>query len=255
MPWNPHIYNDFKDIRYKPFYDLLSFIDQSQPLANGVDLGCGTGEQTFILAERFPDISWLGIDSSREMLAEATQSNASNLRFKHQTIEKLLSAGDKWDVIFSNAALQWTDDHKTLFPQLFKLLNPGGQFAVQMPVQTENKLNKILFSLANDEPFKTHLDGWNRPSSVLNTDEYAEMMFEAGLVNLRIEQRIYPIIAEQHNTLFNFISGSALISYMERLQGVQQEAFVDSFKKRIAEDFPKLPAMYAFKRLFLFGTK
>ncbi|KGE12446.1 methyltransferase domain-containing protein [Sphingobacterium deserti] len=255
MPWNPNIYNDFKDIRYKPFYDLLSFIDQSQSPANGVDLGCGTGEQTAILAEHFPDTTWLGVDSSPDMLADAPQSNASNLSFRHQTIEHVISTGGRWDVIFSNAALQWTDDHKLLFPKLLELLNPGGQFAVQMPVQTENKLNKILFSLANEEPFKSYLNGWNRPSSVLNSDEYAEIMFEAGLVNIRIEQRIYPIIAEQHNTLFNFISGSALIPYMERLEGVQQEAFVDNFKKRIAEAFSKLPAMYAFKRLFLFGTK
>jgi trans-aconitate 2-methyltransferase len=255
MPWNPNLYNDFKDIRYQPFYDLLSFIDPHQPLVNGIDLGCGTGEQTAILAERLPNTFWLGIDSSVEMLADAPVDAFANLRFRQQTIEDLISAGEKWDLLFSNAALQWTDDHPNLFPQLLGLLNPGGQFAVQMPMQTENKLNQILFDLANEEPFRAFLNDWNRGSSVLSAQEYAELMFEAGLVNLRIEQRIYPIVAEQHETFFKFIAGSALIPYMERLDSTQQEMFVGQFKKRIAEAFPKLPAIYAFKRLFLFGVK
>lgn len=68
-------------------------------------------------------------------------------------------------------------------------------------------------------------------------------------------QKVYPIIANDHDTLYNFISGSALIPYMEKLEGGQKELFIKTYKERIAESFPKLPAIYSFKRLLLYGTK
>ncbi|MDQ6469866.1 hypothetical protein RB619_04350 [Flavobacterium sp. LHD-80] len=158
-------------------------------------------------------------------------------------------------MVFSNAALQWSDDHKVLFPKLINSLNSAGQFAVQMPVQKENTLNKLLYELADEEPFKSYLKGWKRDSPVLSMDEYAQIMFEGNLEDIQIMTKVYPIIAQNHDALFDFISGSALIPYMELFQQDQQQLFVDAFKEKIAVNFPKLPAIYAFKRIFLYGIK
>ena len=252
MPWNPDVYNSFKDIRNKPFYDLLSFI---KPIDNMkvIDIGCGTGEQSAIMAQTFFSSTVLGVDSSEEMLEKSNQYRATNLSFQKATIEEVAIRESKWDLLFSNAALQWSDDHHKLFPRLLGHLNPNGQFAVQMPVQTENILNKILLTLAKEKPFAVYLQGWHRDSPLLGIDDYTQMLFDAGLVNLRIEQRVYPIVANDHETLFNFISGSALIPYLERLNGREAVLFVEEFKKRIEEAFPKLPTIYAFKRLLLYG--
>lgn len=254
MPWNPEVYNQFKNIRYQPFFDLMENIS-SDGLNKAIDIGCGTGEQTRILSEKFSDAIFLGIDSSAEMLAQSNAFNHERISFQQKTVEELYGSADQWDLIFSNAALQWLDNHEKLFPKLLSLLSENGQFAVQMPVQSENILNQILFQLASEEPYKTHLQHWNRVSPVLSLDEYAKMMFEYGLKDLQISIKVYPIIAEDVEKLFQFISGSALIPYLERLDEGTQEKFIEEYKKRIGEKFDRFPAIYAFKRLLLYGRK
>lgn len=254
MPWNPEIYNKFKNIRYQPFYDLANFIQPENEM-KAIDFGCGTGEQTAILAQKFPEADFVGVDSSAEMLEQSKNLKTENLHFRKATTEETIKSGEKWDLIFSNAALQWSDHHEKLFADLISLLNPKGQFAVQMPVQPENKLNKILLDMVNEEPFKSYLKGYKRESPVLSSDDYAQILFDGGLEDLQIQQRVYPIIANDHETLYNFISGSALIPYIERLEGEEQKHFIATYKERIALHFPKLPAIYSFKRLLLYGKK
>ncbi|MDR6403959.1 MULTISPECIES: methyltransferase domain-containing protein [Chryseobacterium] len=254
MPWNPEIYNQFKNIRFKPFFDIADLIKDEKQM-KVVDFGCGTGEQTAILVEKFPQATFLGVDSSVEMLEKSKAFESDRLHFRKATTEEVLDSDESWDLIFSNAALQWSDDHQNLFPKLISKLKSNGQLAVQMPYQPGNILNKILFEMANEEPFRSHLDGWNRPSAVLTVDEYAQILFDNGIENLDISQKVYPIIAEDHETLFNFISGSALIPYLERLNEEQQNTFITEFKQRIAKGFPTLPAIYSFKRILLYGRK
>lgn len=254
MPWNPEIYNKFKNIRYQPFYDLAEFIEPVNGM-KAIDLGCGTGEQTAILADKFKEANFLGVDSSAEMLEQSKDLETDNLHFRKATTEETIKSAEKWDLIFSNAALQWSDDHQTLFTELIKRVNPKGQFAVQMPVQPENKLNKILLDLVDEEPFKSYLKGYRRDSPVLSIDEYAQILFDGGLEDLQILQKVYPIIANDHDTLYNFISGSALIPYIERLDGEQKDLFIKAYKERIVAHFPKLPAIYSFKRILLYGRK
>lgn len=254
MPWNPEVYNQFKDIRYLPFFDLMNLIS-SDGLKKAIDIGCGTGEQTHILSEKFLDTEFLGIDSSAEMLAKSESFENKWLRFEQKTVEELYDSNDKWDLIFSNAALQWSDDHEKLFPKLLSLLSENGQFAVQMPLQAENILNQILFQLASEEPYATALQHWNRVSPVLSLDEYSVMMFQYGLKDLQVSIRVYPIIAEDAEKLFQFISGSALIPYLERLQGDTRQQFIEDYKQRIEKRFKQFPAIYAFKRILLYGKK
>lgn len=254
MPWNPDIYNQFKALRYQPFYDLAGLIKGSS-IHKAIDIGCGTGEQTHILAQKFTTAYFTGIDASAEMLAKSKEWENERLHFKQLSVETLIQSPEQWDLIFSNAALQWSDDHETLFPALISRLNNQGTFAVQMPVQKENVLNQLLTGLAQEEPFLTYLDGFNRQSPVLSIDRYVALMFENGLQDIQVIQKVYPIIANDHQALFDFISGSALIPYLERLTGDQQDDFLTKFKERIAAHFSSLPAIYAFKRLLLYGRK
>ena len=252
MAWDPKVYNQFKAIRYKPFFDLMELISPDG-IRSGVDLGCGTGEQTAMLAAKFESASFMGIDSSTEMLAQSEKYVSDRVTFKVASIEEFAETEENWDLIFSNAALQWSDDHEKLFPKLISRLNAGGQFAVQMPVQKENLLNKILLDLVQEKPYADFLNGWKRESPVLSVDEYAGMMFDGGLQDIQIMQKVYPIIAEGPEVLFDFISGSALIPYMERLSGEEQALFVSEFRTRINKSYKRFPAMYAFKRILLYG--
>jgi trans-aconitate 2-methyltransferase len=256
MPWNPEVYNQFKNLRFKPFFDLMDLVS-SNGLEKAVDIGCGTGEQTKILSEKFESTEFLGIDPSPQMLEKSKDFIRSNLTFKQATVEEFISSNSnhKWDLIFSNAALQWSDKHQSLFPQLISLLSDKGQFAVQMPMQNDNILNKLLLDLVQEQPFADYLQGYKRESPVLSIDQYAQILFENGLHDLQIIQKVYPIIADNPQTLFDFISGSALIPYLERLDANQQKIFIAEFKTRIQNEFKSFPAIYAFKRLLLYGNK
>ncbi|PVD49478.1 trans-aconitate methyltransferase [Terrimonas sp.] len=256
MAWDPEKYNQFKNIRYQPFFDLMELISGND-LKNGIDIGCGTGEQTSILSKKFDEAKFSGIDPSPEMLAKSKVFESNNLDFKQYSVEDFLASDDRrnWDLIFSNAALQWSDNHETLFPGLIAHLSEHGQLAVQMPVQKENLLNKILIELAQEKPFTDFLHGWKRESPLLSIDAYAQIMFDNGLHKIQIIQKVYPIIADNTEKLFDFISGSSLIPYLEKMSPHEQELFVAAYKNRIQKAFKKFPAVYAFKRLLLYGCK
>ncbi|MBE4949060.1 methyltransferase domain-containing protein [Chryseobacterium culicis] len=254
MPWNPELYDQYKDVRYKPFYDLAALIKPENNI-KAIDLGCGTGEQTSILAEKLTGSTFLGIDSSAEMLEKSKKFENDNLHFKLQSIEETAQSHQKWDLVFSNAALQWADDHETLFPKIIGLLSQNGQLAIQMPVQKENILNQILTEMADEEPYASQLNHFNRDSPVLSMDDYAQILFDNGIQDIEIFQKVYPIIANDHEALYAFISGTALLPYLERLEGEQKENFISGFKSRIAERFTKYPAIYAFKRILMYGRK
>lgn len=180
MTWDPKKYNEFKDERSKPFEDLTSHIID-YPNLKVIDLGCGTGELTKKLSQKLTNPTVLGIDNSAEMLVKAP--TAQNLTFKEIPILEQLEEATKWDLIFSNAALQWIDNHGELFPKIISCLNPGGQLAVQMPQQNENILNRILLNLVQEKPFASFLNNWTRPSPVLTLDEYAKYF-------LKMEEKI-----------------------------------------------------------------
>ncbi|MEA9414730.1 methyltransferase domain-containing protein [Flavobacterium sp. PL02] len=250
MAWNPEKYNEFKTLRYKPFFDLIAHI-QDKPNMKVIDLGCGTGELTNMLSEKLTNPSVKGIDSSKEMLEKAKEF--TSIQFDQKTIEEQINTGEKWDLVFANASIQWIDNHQELFPKIISLLNPDGQLAIQMPCQNENLLNQIVIELVQEEPYKSALNNWKRLSPVLTMDDYAQILFENGGTDMVIYQKVYPMIAKSHDELYEFILGSTLVPYFERLEGAIKEQFIKEFKKRIEKRFSKTPSLYAFKRILLYA--
>ena len=130
VSWNPEQYLKFGDHRLRPAMDLLGRIDLESPELV-YDLGCGTGNTTKLLADRWPDSRIVGIDSSAEMLEKARKSYA-NLEFIEADLESW-NPQQEADLFYSNAALHWLGNHESLFPRLLKLLPKGAWFAAQMP--------------------------------------------------------------------------------------------------------------------------
>ncbi len=248
MPWNPDVYNKFKEKRAEPFYDLISHI-HAKPSMHILDLGCGTGELTRVVADKFPEAQVLGIDSSAEMLSKAPEH--PNLSFAQRPIEKQIQLADQWDLIIANASLQWVEDHEGLFPKIIERLKPGGQLAVQMPSQKENLLNQILYQLVQESPYYEALNRNVRQSPMLSLDQYTSLIIQNGAKEFVLYQKVYPIIAETIDTLFEFISGSALVPYMEKLGEPMRTDLANEFKRRIALHFTSSPMVYAFKRIIL----
>lgn len=250
MPWNPEVYKKYESDRFAPFFDLFAMIE-IRPGLEVIDLGCGTGEMTKELAQQLPSSTVVGIDASPEMLSHAANFSNNNLRFECITIQEQLATGKKWDIVFSNAALQWVSDHETIFPQLLSIVKPAGQLLIQMPAQHHNIGNRLIADLAAEEPFTTVLKGWKRPSPVLALDEYAKLFFNAGCKDMKLYEKIYPLVVKDADALLEWLQGSTLTPYAERMTGIIWSSFITELKKRLHESFPTSPAFYPFRRMLM----
>jgi len=253
MAWNPDTYNKFKTERFLPFYDLLELV-AIKPGISVLDLGCGTGELTRKLADALPGSKVLGIDAAAEMLTDAAAFANNNLRFEQKTIETQLESGKKFDLIFSNAAIQWVENHQQLIPKIIAAINPGGQLAMQLPDQHNNLTNQILNQLADEAPFKTELLNWKWNSPVLAIDAYSKLLFEHGSQSMVVFEKVYPLILKDADALFDWVSGTALLPYLERLPEDLKPQFVNTFKKRLHLEFPEIPVFYPFRRILFEAT-
>src|SRR5215213_8385940 len=251
MPWDPKQYHKFQAERSAPFFDLLALVDV-RPDLKVVDLGCGTGQLTRQLADALPNSDVTGIDSSAQMLeaARAASLAGTNLHFKQGDQAQL--AGE-WDLIFSNAALQWSEDHAELIPRLYERLAPGGQIAVQVPSNHNHVSHQLYRETASEEPFRSVLQGFQRYAPVLSIDEYAHLFFAAGAENILVLEKVYAHILADSDAVVEWISGTALVPYFERL-GDYKEAFVDTLRTKMHAALPEAPVFYPFRRT-LFSAK
>src|SRR5262249_33562076 len=149
--WNPEQYDRFKRERQQPFFDLLALVRPKSDLTV-VDLGCGTGELTHILHERLRARQTRGADNSPAMLAKAEAHRAPGLTFELGDIGEIGAAAlaGPFDLVFSNAALHWIDDHEALFGRLARTLAEGGQLAVQMPANFDHPSHAIANAIARE---------------------------------------------------------------------------------------------------------
>jgi len=229
---------------------LISLV-KAKPGMQVIDLGCGTGEPTQKLSDALPGATVLGIDSSAEMLNTSSQFVSPNLRFEQRTVEAQLALHIKWDLVFSNAAIQWIDDHEKIIPGIISMLNAGGQLLIQMPSQHHNALNIIINTLADETPFNNALKGWKRDSPVLSTERYAQLLFENGGQQITVFEKIYPLVLNDFNALYDWVAGTTIRPYLERLPEKMKEDFVSAFKEKAKQQFNTQPVFYPFKRILI----
>ncbi len=250
MPWNPDKYHQFQSQRSAPFDDLLGLVD-IRPGLRVVDLGCGTGELTRRLADSLPGSDVLGLDSSPQMLERATEHARPGLRFEPGDLAELRG---EWDLIFSNAALQWAEDHERLVPFLFNHLASGGQIAVQVPSNHNSNTHQVFLQVAGREPFVSALGGWTRQSPVLPIEAYAELLFREGAQEILVFEKVYPHVLENADAIVDWISGTALVPFFERLGNLKDD-FVDAIRQDLRVLLPGEPVFYPFRRTFFSARK
>jgi len=252
MPWDPKQYHKFQAERSAPFFDLLALVEK-RPNLRVVDLGCGTGELTRQLADALPDSNVTGLDSSPQMLdaARAAAHTTPGLRFE-QGDQAWLTGN--WDLIFSNAALQWSENHAELIPRLFERLDPGGQIAVQVPSNHNHISHQIYRETAAEEPFQSILKGFQRYAPVLSIDEYAQLLFQCGAENILVLEKVYAHVLEDSEAVVEWISGTALVPYFERL-GEAKEEFLEALRAKMRAALPDQPVFYPFRRTLFSARK
>ena len=204
------------------------------------------GRRTARLAEYLPGRSE-GSSSSAEMLERAEKLSRPGLKFEKAAIEDVTGT---WDLIFSNAAIQWIDNHQELIPQLYSQISAGGQLAVQLPSNHKHPAHTIIIEIALEEPFRKALGGLVPNSPVLSISEYAELLYAQGGVELTVFEKICAACVGERGCSGKRTSGTALIPYFERLPVNLKEAFFEIYRARLRERFPALPVFYPFQRTF-----
>jgi trans-aconitate 2-methyltransferase len=252
--WNPAQYNRFRSERQQPFFDLLALV-RPKPALRVVDLGCGTGELTRLLHERLTAADTLGLDSSASMLADSARHAAAGLHFRQGDIAGF-TAPTAYDLVFSNAALQWLPDHQELFSRLTAALAAGGQLAVQMPVNYDHPSHTVAAALAGEPPFAAALGGFVIERPVHAPEWYATCLHRLGYAEQHVRLQVYGHVLAARDEVIEWVKGTLLTAYQQRLPAALWPQFLDRYRAAL---LPMLddtrPYFYPFKRLLIWGRR
>src|SRR5829696_2584091 len=252
--WNPAQYEQFRDERSRPFFDLLDLV-QPQPEMRVVDLGCGTGELTRELHRRLAARETIGIDNSPAMLAKSAAFAAVGLRFEQADIAAFASEGDV-DLVFSNTALQWVPDHEPLLRRLTAALTQRGQLAVQMPANNDHPSHLTAFAIAGEPPFREALGGYERQWPVLAPEAYATLLHRLGYCRQLVRLQVYAHELESREAVVEWVRGSLLTDYERRLPAELWPRFLERYRERLLPQLEDArPFFYPFKRVLLGGAR
>ena len=160
MPtWDPDLYLKFANERAQPALDLIARVDSLRP-GRIIDLGCGPGNSTAMLRQRWPEAEVTGLDNSAEMIAAAALAYPAEKWVLADAAS--WTADSPFDIVFSNAALQWLPDHAVLFPHLMAQVASPGVLAVQMPYHYESPLHYVVQEVANDAAWRERMEAARR---------------------------------------------------------------------------------------------
>src|SRR5262245_24537803 len=204
--WNPDQYERFRNERRQPYFDLLALV-RRVPEMRVVDLGCGTGELTRELHRRLAARETVGIDGSDAMLERSRAFTESGLRFEPGDIATF-AAERRWDLVFSNAALQWVPGHEALLTRLAAALADRGQLAFQVPANDDTPSHVVAGEVAREEPFRSALGGEVRHHALLEPVAYARLLDRLGFREQHVRLQVYGHHLRDREEVVEWVKGS-----------------------------------------------
>ena len=248
MRWDPDLYLTYGDERARPFVDLVSRIGADSP-ATVVDLGCGPGNLTALLKQRWPDADVLGIDSSAEMVAQAS---ADGVRFEVGDLRDWRPA-DQVDVVVSNATLHWVPDHLERLPELAS--HARSWFAFQVPANFDALSHTIARDLARDPRFATHTADVVHPASHDVTD-YLRVLAGAGW-HVDAWETTYLHVLPGGDAVFTWVSATGVRPILESLPSDLREDFESELKEGLRAAYPleSHGTVLPFRRRFVVASR
>jgi trans-aconitate 2-methyltransferase len=253
--WDPQQYMRFGDERTQPSVDLVARIKLDNP-ASIVDLGCGPGNSTRVLKERWPLARVTGLDSSREMIDRARKEYPDGEWIVGDAAEVPLD--HTFDLVFSNATLQWIPDHEALVPRLFRTVNPGGALAVQVPANQESPLHRALVSVAEKPEWRQYTA---RCDNLLHyhTGEYYYGLLYPLTTSTVLWETTYFHILESQRDIVEWYKGTGMRPYLESLpDDARRAAFENEVLEACRSSYPVQgngKVLYPFKRVFFIAYK
>lgn len=254
MTWDPAQYLEFAEPRLRPAIDLLARVDLATPRAIA-DLGCGAGNVTRLLSQRWPDASVTAVDDSPEMLAVAARTTPG-VRWIGQDLASW-SADRPLDLVFSNAALHWLPDHPALFPHLLRQLAPGGQLAVQMPRNFHAPSHTLLADTVREGPWAARLTPLLRTAPVGEPADYHAMLSPLA-DRLDIWQTEYLHVLHGPDPVKAWTKGTVLKPLLDALDAPARAVFEADYAARLRRAYPPGPrgeTLFPFRRLFVVARR
>jgi trans-aconitate 2-methyltransferase len=256
MSWSAKQYVAFEDERTRPVRDLLSAVP-ARSVGRAIDLGCGPGNSTEVLAQRFPEAEVGGIDSSEDMIL-AARKRLPKLRFEVADVAAWRDPGP-YEVILANAVFQWVPGHATLFPDLVKKLAPGGALAIQMPDNLDGPAHRLMRETAAHGPWAPKLSSAAAARTTLNSaDWYYELLRP---VSTRVDlwrTTYYHSLSGGAPAVVEWFKGSGLRPFLEPLSESERGAFLERYTASVAHAYPALAdgsVLLPFPRLFLVAVR
>ncbi|WP_413738841.1 trans-aconitate 2-methyltransferase [Sodalis sp. RH21] len=253
--WNPQLYRQFEAERTRPALELIARIGLSAP-ALIADLGCGPGNSTQGLYERFPQAVITGVDSSAAMLSHARE-RLPHCHFQQEDVSRWQPAA-LHDVIYANASLQWVGDHETLFPRLFSLVAPHGYLAVQMPDNREEPSHRAMRQVAQDALWRDRIgDAAQIRVKILSATDYYDLLAPAA-AEVDIWRTTYFHVMPSVDAIIEWLRATGLRPFIEPLSPQQQPVFIEQYRQAISRQYPARAdgtVLLAFPRLFIVAKK
>lgn len=256
MTWSARQYTQFEAERTRPVRDLLHAVDPAQ-CGRMVDLGCGPGNSTEVLAARFPGATIAGLDSSPDMI-EAARKRLPDLRFDLADISTWNDPGP-YDLILANAVLQWVPGHGTLMPRLIGKLGAGGCLAVQMPDNLDEPAHCLMRKVAARGPWAEKLAGAaaSRTPRLGAAYYYALLKPQAERVDVWLTT-YHHVLADGPDAVVEWFKGSGLRPFLAPLDAAEAAAFLAEYRDAIALAYPPQAdgsVLLPFPRLFIVATR
>ena len=231
MAWNPALYSAFREQRLQPALDLLARVPLEAP-ARVYDLGCGPGEVTRLMAERWPAAEITGLDSDKNML-EAAAAEPSSVSWVQGDIAGF-RATDAPGLIYSNAALNWVGAHETVFPRLVGMLAPGGVLAVQMPCNHAEPSHAAMTEIARAGPWRAQLEPFLDPAPVREPAFYHEVLSPLA-AHLDIWETRYLHVLEGEDPVVKWFSATALRPFLAALEEPARGHYLAEYTARMRD--------------------
>jgi trans-aconitate 2-methyltransferase len=255
MTWSAAQYLKFENERTRPVRDLVQRIPLAR-VETAADIGCGPGNSTEVLRERYPSARILGLDSSPDMI-QAARERLPDIRFEVTDIRQWRPK-DPLDVILANAVLQWIPDHETLLPALIARLKPGGALAVQMPDNLEEPSHRLMGEVASDGPWAAKLKDAAGARTERRLADWYFRLARAHAPHVDIWRTTYFHPLAGARAIVEWLKGTGLRPFLDPLDESERQAFLARYEGRIAKTYPAEPdgtVLLPFPRLFVVAAR
>lgn len=254
MSWSPEQYVKFERQRTRPARDLLAqvVLDDDGPVW---DLGCGPGNSTELLVERFGAVRVTGLDSDAAMLAAARQ-RLPDVRFDQADLASWVPP-EPAALLYANAVFQWLPGHPALLDRLLDHLRPGGVLAVQMPDNLMEPTHLLMEASAAAGPWRGAFEAYRARRDPLPSPAAYFDRLGPKCADLDVWHSDYNHPMADATAIVEWVKGSGLRRYLDRIEARWQAGFIADYTARIVDAYPAMAdgrLLLRFPRLFIVAT-